>query len=154
MMLRMTTSTGAQADETGWIATDDSFGARLALVRQRMGWNIAQAARECGLGTENWRLWEQAGRTPSRLTTIAMAIATKTGCDFLWLVHGPDRGARTAPSGRYGRTRVLARKAPDVRPTPIEPIGQPRVALSHIRPVRQVPPNGGRSVRPVAAAVL
>jgi hypothetical protein len=152
----MTTATGTQSTEpeSGWIADDSTFGARLVLIRQRMGWsNVTEAARQCGLHAESWRLWEQ-GRIPSRLTTVSMVIATKTGCDYLWLCHGPDRGARTVPSGRYGRTRVLARKAPDVQTTTPGPISQPREPLVHIRPVRQVPSISGQSRRPVGAGVL
>lgn len=106
-MLAMTTSV---AGPSTWIPTDDSFGARLALVRQRMGWNIAKAARECGLNDENWRLWEQLGREPARLTTVAKQIATRTGCEYLWLVHGPDRGQLPPrpPVTRAYQTRRLA----------------------------------------------
>src|SRR5690349_14488390 len=83
------------ANTTGanpWIPDDSDFGARLALIRQRMGWNITEAARECGLQAENWRLWEQAGRNPSRYVTICITIASRTGCDVDWLLHGPARG--------------------------------------------------------------
>jgi transcriptional regulator with XRE-family HTH domain len=97
-MLFMTTATGEQTTPSGWIAEADTFGARLALIRQRMKWNITEAARACDLGAESWRLWEQ-GRTPSRLVTIAMTIASRTGCDYLWLVHGPDRGALRDENG-------------------------------------------------------
>lgn len=94
MVWDMTAPTDAAAEaattSTSWVASDDTFGARLALIRQKMGWNIAKAARECGLDGESWRLWEQAGREPSRLITICMAIATRTGCDYMWLVHGPS----------------------------------------------------------------
>jgi transcriptional regulator with XRE-family HTH domain len=131
-----------------------TFGARLALVRQKMGWNIKEAATACGLPPQSWRGWEISGREPHRKDTIAMTIATRTNVDFLWLAHGPNRGAQPAPSGRYARTRILARKAPDVQTSTPEPISQPREPLVHIRPVRQVPSISGQSRRPVGAGVL
>lgn len=145
----------SETTEAGWTADASTFGARLALVRQKMGWgNVEKAARECGIPVETWRSWERDNREPHRMTTIAMAIATRTGCDYLWLCHGPDRGARTAPSGRYGRTRVLARNAPDVPTTLAQPVGQTRAPLAHLRPVRQLPTTGLNPRRPVGAGVL
>ena len=83
---------------TPWIPDLDSCGARLALLRQKMGWgNVAEAARECGLDRESWRLWEQTGREPRRFITVAMAIATRTGVDLDWLVYGPAKAAAKAP---------------------------------------------------------
>lgn len=79
-----------QTDET-WMPTLDSFGARLALVRQRMGWNVKEAAVACGLPPENWRRWERDGLEPRRIVTIAVAISTRTGCDLDWLVYGPKK---------------------------------------------------------------
>lgn len=146
-MLRMTTSTEVQTGGEGWTATDDSFGARLALVRQRMGWNITQAARECGLGSESWRLWEQAGRMPVRLTTICMAIATKTGCDYLWLCHGPTRGQVHRSAYRRGPRVVATVRSPEALPQPITP-------AMPTRPVRQTRPIVGGSIRPLAPSVL
>src|SRR5258705_513692 len=44
----MATATDTQPDSIGgWIADDGTFGARLVLIRQRMGWtNISEAARK------------------------------------------------------------------------------------------------------------
>jgi hypothetical protein len=57
-----------------------------------MGWgNVAEAARECGLERESWRLWELTGREPRQLVTICMAIRTRTGVDLDWLLRGPSR---------------------------------------------------------------
>ena len=76
---------------TQWVPDDSTFGARLALIRQRMGWgNVAQAARECGVPVGSWHNWEE-GMEPRRLVTIAMAIASRTGVDVDWLVYGPKR---------------------------------------------------------------
>lgn len=92
----MTAPTDHRPTAGGWIEDEDTLASRLQAVRRRMGWgNVSEAARACGLPAENWRLWEQ-GRYPSRLTTIAMVIATKTGADYLWLVHGKNRGQVTA----------------------------------------------------------
>jgi hypothetical protein len=142
------------AEAPGWTADDSTFGARLALIRQRMGWgNIARAAKECGVPTDSWRNWEVDGREPHRLTTIAMAIATKTGCDYLWLVHGPNRGARV-PTGRYGQMRVLRRRSGAVQPTHLGSFGQLRASSHSSRAVQQTRPIIGGSPRPLSAAVL
>lgn len=95
---------------TAWIPDLNSFGARLALVRQKMGWgNVAEAARECGIDRESWRLWEQTGREPRRFITIAMAIANRTGVDLDWLVYGPDRlRERPQTTNQYLRRDPLA----------------------------------------------
>jgi len=44
-----------------------TFGARLALVRHKMGWNIKEAATSCGLPAQSWRGWEVDGREPHRI---------------------------------------------------------------------------------------
>lgn len=74
----------------GWTADDSTFGARLALVRQRMGWgNVKEAAVNCGVPTESWRTWERDGVEPRRIVEIAATIADRTGCDYGWLLTGP-----------------------------------------------------------------
>lgn len=92
MVWDMTTETAPATAAKGeaWVPDDSTFGARLALIRQRFGWNITEAARECGMHAESWRLWEQAGREPRRLVTICMAIASRTSVDFDWLLRGPS----------------------------------------------------------------
>ena len=141
----MANPTDTQPAATGWIAEADPFGARLVLVRQRMGWsNVTEAARQCGLHAESWRLWEQ-GRMPSRLTTVALTIASRTGCDYLWLVHGPNRGGATLSSIESG-ARIVA-------------VGGARHAtrsddVVHTRPVRQTKPAGGVARRPLTAMAL
>ena len=133
----------AVSHQEPWIADDATFGARLALVRQRMGWgNVKTAATECGLPTESWRHWERDGLEPRRLVTIAMAIATKTGCDYRWLVHGPDRGD-VRLTGRYDAVKVIAivgeARSPHQRHVRRE---------SPTRPVRQTRPIERGSSRP------
>jgi hypothetical protein len=136
--------------EAGWTPDATTFGARLALIRQRMGWgNVEKAARECGIPVETWRSWERDNREPQRLTTIAMAIATKTGCDYLWLVHGPTRGA--VRKSAYGRTpRVVA----TMRPPATSETHRPNGHGPTTRPVRQTRPIVAGSIRPLAASVL
>ena len=103
----MTEMTGTEAPAP-WIPRDTDFASRLALVRHHMGWNVKQAALECGVPAATWRLWEVDGALPRNLVTICMAIAARTGCDLDWLVYGPSRGGKTL-TGRYGRSpRVVA----------------------------------------------
>lgn len=83
-MLRMTTQAAP-----GWFADDSTFGARLALVRQRMGWgNVAEAAEACGFAAGSWRNWERDGRIPRDQVSIARRISIRTGCDYDWLLDG------------------------------------------------------------------
>lgn len=134
--------------ETPWIPAVESFGARLALVRQRMGWtNVKEAATACGLPAENWRRWERGESEPRRLVTIAMTIATRTGCDYLWLVHGPARGGMRPTTGYAPGVRVLARIGDEPngparrdihRATPTRPVSQTRPIRRSSRPVTPV----------------
>lgn len=74
----------------GWRPDDTSFGARLALVRQRMGWgNVKEAALACGQPVESWRSWERDGRQPRDYMRICGAISERTGVDLAWLVGIP-----------------------------------------------------------------
>jgi hypothetical protein len=115
-----------------WIPTDDSFGARLALIRQRMAWgNVKEAATECGLPTESWRTWERDGVEPRGLMRIAQQISDKTGCDLAWLVGG---SAFRAASGRSTTTpyvvrakRTAVRRPADKRPKTRKPEGPPNI---------------------------
>lgn len=94
MLCHMTAVQGeplSTTEGTGWSVDDSEFGARLALVRQRMQWNIKEAARECGLPAASWASWE-AGSSPRRYTEICQKIAARTGADFIWLIVGPRHG--------------------------------------------------------------
>lgn len=135
----------APPDQQGWTPTDSTFGARLALIRQRMAWgNVKEAAEACGLPAENWRRWERDGIEPRRLTTIAMTIATRTGCDYLWLVHGPNRGS-TVRTKTYVGTRVVGQIRGSLR-EPAATAAAPRRPAAH--PVRQTQPIIGSFPRP------
>lgn len=140
----MTAPETTEQQPAGWTADASTFGARLALVRQHMGWgNVEKAARECGLPVETWRSWERDNREPHRLVTIAMAIAARTGCDLDWLVYGPTR-VGSSTTRQYSETRLIRR------------VGDPRLAERPMpvrrsdptRPVRQTRPTASRHVRP------
>jgi hypothetical protein len=135
--------------QKAWTPDDGTFGARLALVRQRMGWgNVKEAADQCGLPPENWRRWERDGLEPRRLVTIAMAIATKTGCDFLWLVHGPTRGGAVRTTSFLPGARVIGAIGTE-RPSRNRPIRRSSVHNQPAtRPVNQTRPLARESSRP------
>lgn len=82
-----------------WVP-EDTFGARLALVRQHMNWNVAEAARACGFNDETWRQWEKKGHTPRGVYEVARKISRVTGCSYDWLVLGGDltRSRWTSPT--------------------------------------------------------
>jgi transcriptional regulator with XRE-family HTH domain len=69
-----------------WVP-EDTFGARLALIRQRLGLNITQAGELCGINEATWRTWER-GVTPRGLDRIVRKIATATRVDPNWLMWG------------------------------------------------------------------
>ena len=93
--------------KSGWVPNDEAFGARLALVRQRMGWgNVKEAALACGLPTQSWRTWERDGVQPRRLVEVASLIADRTGCDLGWLLAGSRLRGDRQP------TRQLSTKGP------------------------------------------
>lgn len=83
-----------------------TFGARLALVRQR----VSIDNKACGVPVETWLSWERGSREPRRMTTVSKQVASATGCDYLWLRHGLDRGGSggPAPARVYSHTRLLA----------------------------------------------
>src|SRR6185295_7276297 len=110
----------AAAPETPvpWIPDDDSFGARLALVRWRMAWNMKEAALACGVPAASWRLWEQSAM-PRNFIDIARRISDRTGCDYGWLVGGSELAGRRPMQP----TQPYLRK-PD-RPADNRPTGRP-----------------------------
>ena len=76
-----------------WVPDLTSFGSRLALVRQRMGWgNVKEAALACGLPVSSWRNWERDGRQPRDYMTACQQVAQRTGVDLAWLAMGPRAG--------------------------------------------------------------
>jgi transcriptional regulator with XRE-family HTH domain len=131
--------TTPETETETWVP-DLNFGARLALVRHRMGWNIKEAAIACGVPAQSWRGWELDGREPHRLVTIALAIASRTGVDLNWLL-GLDRDGRRKHN--YGWQHLVA-----VGGDPM--IGQ----MGTVRAVRQTRPNVGALRHPRSRASL
>ena len=80
-----------------WVPRDDTFGARLALVRQRFGWNLKEASLACGLPQNSWLEWESNGRVPRDLAEVVERISRRTGADDYWLLTGKTVG--DPPSG-------------------------------------------------------
>jgi hypothetical protein len=135
------TTPADQLTAKGWTADDSTFGARLALIRQRMGWgNVKEAATACGLPAESWRTWERDGVGPRRLIDVAEVISERTGCDFGWLVAG-QRLNRSA-TGDLNRSLKSSRKD-DPKP------------VRHVAPRRFGPPrrdpNGPPSATPLSS---
>lgn len=126
--------------KTGWTADDSTFGARLALIRQRMGWgNVEKAAKACGISTETWRSWERDNREPHRPATVAKQISGATGCDYYWLLVGPEGGDGGTTRQYFDDTRLVA--------TVGEPHGRPSIR----RPVKRTRPTARRPLTPTAA---
>jgi transcriptional regulator with XRE-family HTH domain len=78
---------------------EESFGARLALIRQHYGWNVKQAAIACQLPVQSWRGWERDHMQPRRYIEVCRMIAEATGASYDWLLDGrrfpPPRSAST-----------------------------------------------------------
>lgn len=71
-----------------WVPLD-TFGARLAVLRQHLGgWNVKRAADACGLDDQKWRNWEAGKSKPRDLEGVARQIADATGVDYVWLMAG------------------------------------------------------------------
>lgn len=110
-----------QVTDSAWIPSTATFGARLALVRWRMGWNVKEAAQACDLKESNWRGWELDGRLPHRLNEVAGKIAVTTGVSKYWLIDGegqPSDYKATLPLHTSGGvvTPLLQARIPRVRP--------------------------------------
>lgn len=72
-------------DEEPWTPTDETLGARLAMVRWRMGWNVKEAADACGFNNQSWHNWEHGGH-PRDYIAVCQKIAAESGCSMRWLV--------------------------------------------------------------------
>lgn len=84
----------SQTTQEDWVPDPSrDLGQRLALVRQHYGWNVAEAARECGLDPASWTAWETEGRMPRNLVDVCEKIANRSRCQFYWLLTG-KRGAK------------------------------------------------------------
>ena len=85
----------------------DTFPIRLAIVRAMMGWNYDQAARETGLNSETWRLWEKRKRRCNDIEAVSRRVAAVTGISYKWLMVGGPLGAPdpSDPTVRTGWSR-------------------------------------------------
>ncbi len=72
-----------------WVPSDETFGARLALIRNHLGgWNVSKTATLCAVDAQSWRSWE-AGHHPRDYPAVCRRIADSTGCSLNWLMLGP-----------------------------------------------------------------
>jgi DNA-binding XRE family transcriptional regulator len=94
----MTTSASAPQ---GWVP-ELTFPARLAVVRNRMGWNAKEAALACGLPAQSWRNWE-AGTRPHDYIQVCEKIAARTGANLEWLVGVGPFGTSQTPNPGLNR---------------------------------------------------
>lgn len=134
ILCAMTTETVAPA----WVPSDESFAARLAMVRHRMGWNVKEAAHECGFPAQTWRIWEMDGSIPRNQITVAKQIAGVTGCDYLWLLMGPE-GAELPTRQYFSHDRVVAAAGRAQVPAPRGPVRRTRpMTRGAARPVTPV----------------
>jgi hypothetical protein len=120
-----------ESQGAGWVPDDDTFGARLALIRQRMGWgNVKEAALACGLPPESWRTWERDGVEPRGIVQKVALISDRTGCDFDWLLWG-----RRRPTARdvVSSGRPLRRRRPTTMQHSVVRPGAPRPGVGKDR---------------------
>ncbi len=83
----------AEPEAEPWVPRD-TFGARLALIRQWLGgWNVKKTAELCEIDDQSWRNWEsKPDATPRDYEGVCRKIAEHTGCDLTWLkAGGPTR---------------------------------------------------------------
>ncbi len=74
-------------EESGWVGDDSTLGARLAMVRHRMGWNVKEAALACGLPVQSWRGWEK-GMRPRDYVDVCTRVSATSGAALDWLLTG------------------------------------------------------------------
>jgi hypothetical protein len=80
-----------------------------------MGWNIKQAAEECGINPATWRAWESGRNRITDLSGAAAKIAVRSGADYVWLMVGsavPEAvagGREAAAGGDYPSSGVSSR---------------------------------------------
>jgi hypothetical protein len=117
----------------GWVPDLSTFGARLALVRQHMGWgNVKQAAELCAIPVQTWRTWERDGMVPRNYINACMKIAGVTGVDLNWLAVGPHPAVTNASTEDAGVTTHGYTKYHAIEERVIRPASTPG-ALSTVR---------------------
>ena len=95
-----------------WIPLDDTFGARLALVRQKFAWNLKEAAIACSLPSNSWREWELLGRVPRNIVEVVEKISSRTGADDYWLLTGKKNPRQGDPGGGVSLPRLDSNQQP------------------------------------------
>lgn len=103
----------------GWIPDDQNLGARLALVRQRFGWNMKEAALACAIPQGSWREWELKDRVPRDYPGMMEKIAARTDVDLMWLMTGrtPGSGDDGSPDREAGASEKLLRLDSNQQPS-------------------------------------
>ncbi len=86
---RMTTAHESQAPQLH--PSLDTFGARLAIIRWAMRWNLKEAALACNVPQASWREWELFDRAPRNLVEVSAKIAARTGYDDYWIMTGSTK---------------------------------------------------------------
>lgn len=92
--------------EQGWVPSDSEFASRLALVRNKLGWNAKEAALACGLPAQSWRNWEN-GKRPHDYAAVCQAIAKRTGANVEWLALGTPTTRSSTWSPFHGESLAL-----------------------------------------------
>lgn len=118
-----------------------TFAAKLAIVRNEMGWNIKEAARACGIKPQSWRGWEIERRVPHDQLAVAKKIADATGVDLQWLLFGDQ----LAPDdGRPGRVLRRGRRLTASYPAGVTGANPDRPAGHVVRTGRRQRPSPDR----------
>lgn len=95
----MSTQSDPKQEVKPWVPSTSSFGARLALLRQNIGWQtIKEAALACGINRQSWKNWE-AGRGVAEMDHVCEKISSRTGVDHYWLVTGKKAPSTQVPLG-------------------------------------------------------
>lgn len=78
----------------GWVPAL-TWGARLCLIRQQMGWNVQEAAAACNITRTSWQNWED-GKGCRNQEEVAAKISAATDASYVWLLTGQmPQGAAT-----------------------------------------------------------
>ena len=84
----------------------DTFGGRLALMRQASGGlNIRAAARRCGVNESSWHNWEAGLAKPRDYIGVCRRISEALGFEVEWIALG---GPLAASSTKWYSPRQVA----------------------------------------------
>jgi transcriptional regulator with XRE-family HTH domain len=83
-------------DETQAWRPEDTFGARLVLVRRELGLSQSEAAERCGISGATWATWE-LGRSPRNMPRQVDKISDALGVDRDWLMWGGQLATTGVP---------------------------------------------------------